>query len=72
MLLDENNLNQNKKLTLGTGMMSDEDIRNAIRNKELFITTYNVNDKSDARLTPAGFNFSFSKFVVSRFSHYSR
>ena len=47
------------------GMMSDTDIRNAIQERELCITPFDVNDPDDKRLTPVGFNFSFSRFVVS-------
>jgi len=47
------------------GMMSDTDIRDAIKNNEICITPFDVNDKLDKRLTPVGFNFSFSRFVVS-------
>jgi len=46
-------------------MLSDNDIREAIINKEMCITPFDVNNLDDRRLTPAGFNFSFSKFVVS-------
>lgn len=48
-----------------SGMMSDIDIRKAIVNNEMCITPFDVNDPSDRRLTPAGFNFSFSRFIVS-------
>ena len=42
------------------GMMSDNDILEAIKECELCITPF-----SDKQLTPVGFNFSFSRFVVS-------
>ena len=45
-------------------MLSNNDIRNAIVNKEIIISPYNE-DKKDIRLTPAGFNLSFSLFIVS-------
>lgn len=47
------------------GMMSDVDIRKAINDKEMCITPFDANDYLDKRLTPVGFNFSFSRFVVS-------
>ena len=47
------------------GMMSDVDILEAMENGELCITPFEPDDKQDKRLTPVGFNFSFSNFVVS-------
>ncbi len=47
------------------GMMSDVDIRKAIADREMCITPFNKNNINDKRLTPVGFNFSFSRFVVS-------
>ena len=46
-------------------MLSNADIRRAIIDKKIIITPYNEDRKNDSRLTPAGFNLSFSLFVVS-------
>ena len=44
--------------------MSDIDIRKAIQSGEMAIAPFNI-DKTDERLTPAGFNFSFTNFIIS-------
>ena len=46
-------------------MLSNADIRRAIIDKKIIITPYNEDRKNDSRLTPAGFNLSFSLFIVS-------
>ena len=46
-----------------SGLMSDKDIIEAINNHEMVITPFT--DINDIRLTPSGFNFSFSRFIVS-------
>lgn len=46
------------------GMMSNADILEAIRNKEMVIAGFDERNP-DERLTPAGFNFSFTKLIVS-------
>ncbi|GHU48931.1 hypothetical protein FACS1894127_0740 [Clostridia bacterium] len=51
------------------GMMSNVDILKAMRDGELIITPFDLTkyeSGKDNRLTPAGFNFSFSQFIVSR------
>jgi len=52
-------------MSIKAGMMSDVDIREAIKNNEICIAPFDLNDSNDRRLTPAGFNFSFSDFIVS-------
>ncbi len=52
-------------MTTLAGMMSDVDIREAIRKREMCITPFDPSNKKDKRLTPSGFNFSFSSFIVS-------
>lgn len=47
------------------GLMSDVDIKNAINNNEMLITPFNI-EEPDEKLTPSGFNFSFTKFIISR------
>ena len=48
------------------GMMSDNDIKDAMAKRELVITPFDADDNHDRKkLTPAGFNFSFSEFIVS-------
>lgn len=46
------------------GMMSNEDILNAMKDNEMAIATFDPY-KPDCRLTPAGFNFTFTRFIVS-------
>lgn len=46
------------------GMMSHIDIIKAIKAHEMIITPFDP-DKKDERLTPAGFNFSFTNFIIS-------
>lgn len=47
------------------GLLSDVDIRNAIRKHKLVLAPFDVNDYNDKRLTPAGFNFSFTRIIIS-------
>lgn len=54
----------NDKVMEDVSMLSNKDIRDAIVNKEIIISPYNE-DKNDKRLTPVGFNLSFSLFIVS-------
>ena len=63
---------------VNAGMMSNEDIREAIENNEIIITPFEIKDSNvynlkqiygeideKNRLNPASFNFSFSRFIVS-------
>lgn len=48
------------------GMMSNNDIVKAIKDKEMVIAGFDERKAStDERLTPAGFNFSFTNLIVS-------
>ena len=47
-----------------SGLMSSDDILRAIENCEMVITPFDEN-ANDKRLTPSGFNFSFSRFIIS-------
>ena len=71
-------IDRESKKNSGTfsGMLSNNDILNAMKDKEIIITDLKRFDPysfyaqssgvgSDLRLTPAGFNFSFTRFIVS-------
>lgn len=47
------------------GMMSNSDITEAIMNREMIITPFDEQFPDRKRLTPAGFNFSFTRFIIS-------
>lgn len=46
-------------------MLSNVEILAAIERGEIAIATFDPTNENDSRLTPAGFNFSFTKFIVS-------
>lgn len=47
-------------------MLSNVDILNAIAQREMIITPFTDDPTNpDTRLTPSGFNFSFTRFIVS-------
>lgn len=53
------------KASIGyAGLLSDADIIRAMKERQLVIAPFD-HQKPDKRLTPSGFNFSFTKFIVS-------
>jgi deoxycytidine triphosphate deaminase len=50
---------------LHSGFMSDTDIRKAMENGEIKIVQFD-----DNKLTPVGYNLSFSRFIVSLSTHF--
>lgn len=47
-----------------SGMLSNTDILSAIKSYQMSIAPFDA-DNPDERLTPAGFNFSFTNFIIS-------
>ena len=50
---------------MSMGMMSHHDILEAMRNGEMCIHPFDPDNPDKKRLTPSGFNFSFTEFIVS-------
>lgn len=50
---------------MSTGMMSHQDILEAMKSGEMCIHPFDPDNPDTKRLTPSGFNFSFTGFIVS-------